>query len=108
MQHTDQRRGLTIIDVLASILAVSILFAIVVPALARGRNDSGVGVSLNNLMQLNAALTDYAADFNDRQPTAIVDDFSTYGGDGSTALINFLHAHQAPHPGFVAVWAAIV
>ena len=77
-------RGLTIIDVLAALLALTMLLAIVVPALARGRSDSGVEVSLNNLRQISTALDDYAADFNGRQPTAVVDDFSAYGADGGS------------------------
>ena len=101
IQATSRVRGLTIVEVLVTVACLALLLALLGPALARGAGESGAAVSLNNLKALNAAYAAYAADFNDRQPTAIVDDFSTYGANGLTAVTNYAVIHGDAHPAVI-------
>jgi type II secretory pathway pseudopilin PulG len=96
--RTSSNRGLTLAEVLLALSAIIILLSLVMPALARGRGESAVARSLANLQTINAALESYANDFNGRQPTAVVDDFGTYGATGSAAVTNYFNANGTPHP----------
>ena len=89
--RTSANRGFTL-------SAMIILLSLVMPALARERGESGVTRSLANLQAINAALASYAADVDGRQPTAVVDDFSTYGANGPEAVTNYFSVNGVPHP----------
>ena len=54
MRSNMKSRGLTIVDVLATLVALTLLLAIAIPTLGRAREDSSVAVSLSNLQQINA------------------------------------------------------
>jgi type II secretory pathway pseudopilin PulG len=99
--RTSATRGLTLVEVLLTLLAIMILLSLVMPALARGRGESGIARSLANLQAINAALESYANDFDGRQPTAVVDDFGTYGGTGPAAVMNYNAVNDMPHPSVV-------
>jgi hypothetical protein len=92
------RLGLTIIDLLVALSAMIVLLSLVLPVLAGTRGGSGVMRSLANLQAINTSLASYAADFNGRQPTAVVDDFSTYGVNGMAAVTNYAADHPGGHP----------
>jgi type II secretory pathway pseudopilin PulG len=96
--RTSATRGLTLVEALITLLAIMILLSLVLPALARGRGESGIARSLANLQAINAALENYAGDFDGRQPTAVVDDFSTYGASGPAAIANYYSQNGVPHP----------
>ncbi len=76
-----QRAGLSLTELLAAMFALGLLLAVVLPAIAGARGNSGVQQSMSNLMQLSAAHLLYAADWNGRQVTWARDDLGVYGGN---------------------------
>lgn len=101
MTNRQQTKGFTIAEMLVVILVMALLLTIVVPVLARARNTSGVSVSMNNLSTLGVAHEMYAADWNSRQATVIVDNFSTYGTNGTAAVTNYYQVTGHAHPGLL-------
>jgi hypothetical protein len=98
MRRIHHRNGVTMVEVLAILASILALLAMGLPVIARGGSASGVAVSLGNLQQMNTAFAAYANDFNGRQPTAIVDNFSTYGGTPNAALVGYQQDAQMDHP----------
>lgn len=92
------RRGFSVVDLAGVMIAVAMMLCIFMPAIARVNVRSNVQVSLNNLNTLHKALMQYGADWNDRQPTAIVDDFSAYGPDIFSAFAGYQVANSQNHP----------
>ena len=74
-------RGLTLTETLSSIASLVVLLALLVPALGQRGQSAAVSVSGHNLRTLHAALECYAADWNNRQFTAVPDDFGVVGGN---------------------------
>ncbi|MDY7110414.1 MAG: hypothetical protein SYC29_17430, partial [Planctomycetota bacterium] len=102
--NTQARRGFSIIELAASLAAVVLLLSLVLPALARGRTQSQVEVSMSNLIALGVAHATYAADWNGRQFTNVVDDLSIYGGNTAAAYSNYEDEHGEPHPPVLLGW----
>ncbi|MFK7962241.1 MAG: hypothetical protein AB8G96_17150 [Phycisphaerales bacterium] len=82
-------RGLTLVEVSAATSAAAVLIGLTLPALAKGRTDALTDVSLDNLRVLGSGYVSYAADWNDRQPTHVSDELSTFGDDASSAFSGF-------------------
>ncbi len=61
-------KAFTLIELLVVIAIVAILAALILPALARGKNQGRNAVCLSNLRQLAAAARVYADDNNSRMP----------------------------------------
>jgi type II secretory pathway pseudopilin PulG len=59
---------------LVVISIIALLIGILLPALGRARDSALQSTSLSNLRQISAGLTAYAGDWNDRQPTLMMDD----------------------------------
>jgi len=99
MQRIGDRNGVAMVEVLVILACALALLALGLPVIARGGGASGVAVSLGKLQQMNMAFAAYANDFNGRQPTAIVDNFSTYGSTPAAALIAYNQQHSGnDHP----------
>ena len=73
-------RAATLTEVLAVLVCCLAAFALMVPVLAQVSHDAPVSGSMHNLRVLNEALVCYAADWNDRQFTAVPDDLGVVGG----------------------------
>jgi len=97
-------RGFSIIELAAILAAIVLLLSLVLPALARGRSRSQIDVSLSNLIALGVAHATYAADWNGRQFTNVVDDLSWYGNHPSTAYPNYADHHGEDHPPLLLGW----
>jgi hypothetical protein len=97
-------RGFSIIELAAILAAGALLLSLVLPALAAGRARSRVEVSLNNLIALGVAHATYAADWNGRQFTNVVDDLSSYGTAPGIAYANYEDEHDEPHPPLLLGW----
>jgi len=95
---TRQHAGFALPDALMLVLVIVLLLAILAPTIAGTQSSAMLTVSLQNLATLSKAYNAYGADWNDRQPTAIVDDFSTYGTSGETAVTNYAIVTGHPHP----------
>jgi prepilin-type N-terminal cleavage/methylation domain-containing protein len=66
--------GFTLIELLVVISIIALLIGILLPALGRARDSALQSTSLSNLRQISSGLGAYAGDWNDRQPTLMMDD----------------------------------
>jgi hypothetical protein len=88
---------------------MSVLMAILLPAVGKARNNARLTVSKSNLRQMGIAHATYGADWNDRQLTLVDSSLAGYGGTVQQALSNFnaQHAGSGPnghHPPIIAGW----
>ncbi len=73
-------RAFTIVELLVVVSIISLLIALLLPAIQRGRDKALITQSVSNLKNLASACEVYAGDWADRQFTAISDDFGTATG----------------------------
>ena len=92
------RRGLTLIELMAVILIITIVLSLSVHTLGTNRRTATAAHALGLLAKLGQAHALYAADWHDRQVTWIVDDFSRYGDNASAAFANYQLINGQPHP----------
>ncbi|MHC4416173.1 MAG: hypothetical protein ACYS0G_12905 [Planctomycetota bacterium] len=81
--NTKKGTGFAIGELLAVVLVVALLLAAALPVIGKVRGDSGVQQSIDNLVTLGVAHVLYAADWNGRQITWVVDDLAVYGSVAS-------------------------
>ncbi len=97
--------GFAIVDLAVVIVVIVILLAAAVPVIAGAGGNAGIQQSMSNLVAQSAAHLLYAADWNGRQVTHIVDDFGFYGGDfGVYNEVNGCMGYPDPacHPPIIA------
>jgi len=68
-------------ETLAVLVCLLVAMTLILPALAQVGHTVPVTRSMHNLRVLHEALACYAADWNDRQFTAVPDDLGIVGGD---------------------------
>jgi len=71
--------GFTIVELLVVVAIISLLIAILLPALGRARDAALITQSLGNLRNMAAANATYGVDYGDRQFQAAPDDVGVYG-----------------------------
>jgi len=98
MKHRTSNRAFTIIELLVVVSIIALLVGILLPAIGKAREGAQQTRSQANIRQLGTAAVTYGAEWSDRQPTACVDNLSTYGGDLQSAFAGYQVAHGAPHP----------
>jgi prepilin-type N-terminal cleavage/methylation domain-containing protein/prepilin-type processing-associated H-X9-DG protein len=69
-KQKKNKKGFTLIELLVVIAIIAILAAMLLPALAKARDDARKVVGLNNLKQIGLAMLIYSQDFQGILPTA--------------------------------------
>ena len=72
------RRAFTIIELLVVVAIIGLLVALLLPAIGRARDSALTTQSMGNMRNLSTAASMYSASWNDRQFTALPDDFGRY------------------------------
>src|SRR5437879_4667966 len=75
--HTSRRRAFTLFELLTALAAMLLLFALLLPAVARAKLAAVRAQSQNNLKQLALAVHNYASTFNVMPPGVDDNHFST-------------------------------
>ena len=78
-----RRQGFTIVELLVVISIITMLIAILLPAIGKARDAARITQSRANLRNLAVANDTYAADWADRQFTACPDDMGLVQGKGA-------------------------
>jgi type II secretory pathway pseudopilin PulG len=81
MKHRQHRAGLSIVELVAVLLALAVLLVVAVPTIGSARASSGVQQSISNLTAMSLAHVLYAADWEGRQVTLLKDDLGAWGGE---------------------------
>ncbi|MHC4081088.1 MAG: prepilin-type N-terminal cleavage/methylation domain-containing protein [Planctomycetota bacterium] len=104
--RTRPRTGFTIIELLVVISIITLLLAILLPAIGKARDSAMVNTSKNNLRQLGVAHKTYAADWADRHVTLVRDNLGRYGGDVVRYTIELCGELEWAngHPSIIAGW----
>jgi prepilin-type N-terminal cleavage/methylation domain-containing protein len=97
MTHQNRKSGFTIVELLVVVSIIALLIALLLPAVARGRDKALISQSVANLKNLAAANEVYSGDWGDRQFTAMPDDAGTVAGGASpTQCSNYLSSVACP------------
>ena len=69
------RKGFTIIELLVVVAIIGLLVAILLPAIGKARESAQTTQSMSNLRNIGSAAAVYGVDFQDRQWSAISEDY---------------------------------
>lgn len=100
-------RGFTIVEMLVVVSIIGVLMALLLPAVGRARTSARIAVSATNLHQIGIAHASYAADWDGRQMTFVVDNIANYGNDPETAALMYkLNGPTGEYPqGVILGWS---
>jgi prepilin-type N-terminal cleavage/methylation domain-containing protein len=93
MPSFRSRAAFTLLEMLVVVAVIALLMGLLLPAIARARDQAKLSQSRSNLHNLAIALGSYGAEWNDRQPTFIDDDMSRYGHSRDEAFPAWHDAH---------------
>ena len=91
--QTHRPRAFTIIELLVVVSIIALLVGILLPAIGKARDQAKMSISQSNLRNLATAHQTYAAEWNDRQYTAVVDNIAAYAGQTRDAFNRYGEAH---------------
>ena len=86
--HDKQPTNFTLIELLVVIAIIAVLMSMLLPSLNKARLTAAGSACLNNMHQINLALTQYAMNYNGRYPYA---ESAIHWGDGNLGWSNKLH-----------------
>lgn len=95
MNSRTTQTNFSLTELFCSILIVAVLTSAALPMLTRARGDSMLQESMQNLAILGMAHVMYAADYNGRQVTHVVDDLAVFG-----SVANYNSAHGCSNSGY--------
>ena len=72
------RKGFTIIELLVVVAIIGLLVAILLPAIGKARESAQTTQSMSNLRNIGSAAAVYGVDFQDRQWSAIPEDYGRF------------------------------
>ncbi|MFM7806517.1 MAG: type II secretion system protein, partial [Planctomycetota bacterium] len=72
------RKGFTIIELLVVVAIIGLLVAILLPAIGKARESAQTTQSMSNLRNIGSAAAVYGVDFQDRQWSAIPEDYGKF------------------------------
>ncbi len=90
-----KRSGFTIVELLVVVAIISLLIAILLPAIQKARETALLTQSIANLKNMGTANASYASDYNDRQFTLAGDDWGVYGGSCAAVIAQICPPSQA-------------
>ena len=82
-ENDFSRRAFTLIELLVVISIISLLIAILLPAIGKAKDAALITQSSANIANLAKAGYTYASDWGDRHFTACPDDLGIVGGNGT-------------------------
>ena len=81
MTRQNRKGGFTIVELLVVVSIIALLIALLLPAVAKGRDKALISNSIANLKNLATANETYAGDWGDRQWTCVPDDAGVVKGN---------------------------
>ncbi len=78
MNSNSHKSAFTVIELLVVVSIIGLLLSLLIPAVGKARDGALTTQSLGNLRNLAAACGSYGADWNDRQPTFVLDDLAQH------------------------------
>ena len=78
IQFKSSRSAFTIIELLVVVSIIGLLLSLLIPAVGKARDSALTTQSLANLRNMSTACASYGADWSDRQPTFVFDDFGQH------------------------------
>ncbi|NNM27675.1 MAG: type II secretion system protein, partial [Phycisphaerales bacterium] len=102
---STSRHAFTIVELLVVVAIIALLVGILLPAIAKARDQTKAAVSAANLRQLGVAHGSYAADWQDHQFTLIDDHMGDYGNDVTQAFASYETRNGLRHPPILLGWA---
>ncbi|MHC4992013.1 MAG: type II secretion system protein, partial [Planctomycetota bacterium] len=95
----SRTRAFTIVELLVVVSIIALLIGILLPAIGKARDQAKLTTSQTNLRNLGQAHVSYAAEWNDRHVTIVVDNLGRYGTTAAAAIGNLITEAGQPHPG---------
>ena len=101
--------GFTIIELLVVVSIIGLLLSLLIPAVGKARESALTTQSLANLRNMSSACASYGADWTDRQPTYMYDEFAQHiTALGPNATSEYQSKTGSCPPSLIVGWGGYV